>query len=412
MARRELHRLSARAVATLTAYGRHADGGNLYLMIAKDGSRRWTFLYREQGRLREMGLGPAAGPRKAGLSLHDARRKADEARRLRFNGIDPLSDKRAQRTSAGTKTFGGFADELIESIAPGFKSAIHLNQWKSTLKDHAAPLRPMLIHEVGTEHILQVLQPIWQTKQETASRLRGRIERVLDAARAKGLRTGDNPARWRGHLKELLAKPSKLARGHHAAIHYDDMPAFMADLRQRKSVSAHALEFTILTAARTGETIGARWSEIDLDRALWIIPRERMKAAAEHHVPLSSRTIEILRAMGVAGMAPEAFVFPGGKRNHPLSAMAMLECLRDLRGKGTTVHGFRSSFRDWAGDKTAFPRDLAESALAHVIGNKAEAAYRRSDALEKRRKLMAAWQNFLAAPRGGNVLKLRAKSAS
>lgn len=405
MARREIERLSARSAATINTVGRHADGANLYLSIGKDGQRRWTFMYKERGtgRVREMGLGPA---NKTGVSLADARRKAAAARQLIADGVDPLADKRARRAATASETFGEFADKYVDSVSKGFKSEVHIAQWKSSLKDHAALLRPMKIEQIGTEHILRVLEPIWDKTHETAKRVQGRIERVLDAARAKGLRTGDNPARWRGHLKELLAK-RKSVKEHHAALAYIDMPAFMVELRDLESLSAKALEFTILTAARTGETVGAKWSDIDLDEKLWTIPAARMKGAQEHRVPLTDRAIAILKSMRLPSTKPGDFVFPGARGTKPLSNMAMLQCLRGIR-KGVTVHGFRSAFRDWAGDNTSFPREIAESALAHVIGNKAEAAYRRSDALEKRRKLMSAWQNFLAAPRGGNVVKLPA----
>lgn len=403
MARREVERLSARSAATISAVGRHADGANLYLSIGKDGQRRWTFMYKERGtgRVREMGLGPA---NKTGVSLADARRKATAARQLIADGVDPLTDKRARQAATTSETFGEFADKYVDSISKGFKSQVHIAQWKSSLKDHAALLRPMKIEQIGTEHVLRVLEPIWDKTHETAKRLQCRIERILDAARAKGLRTGDNPARWKGHLKELLAK-RKGVREHHAAIPYADMPAFMVELRDLKSVSATALEFAILTAARTGEIVGATWTEIDLDEKLWTIPAGRMKAAQEHRIPLTDRAIQILRSMHLPSTKPGDFVFPGARAAKPLSNMAMLQCLRGIRA-GVTVHGFRSAFRDWAGDNTSFPREVAEAALAHVIRNKSEAAYRRSDALNKRRKLMSAWQSFLGAVPGGNVVKL------
>jgi integrase len=392
MAAREMHRLSARKVTTLSAVGRHADGGNLYLSVSRNGGRRWVFLYRTRGtgRLREMGLGPAPGPKKPGLSLQDARVKAAEARRLLFNGTDPLSDK---RSNAGTKTFGEFADELVSNIASGFRNAKHREQWESTLKTHAALLRPKLLKDIGTEDVLEVLRPIWETRHETASRVRGRIERVLDAARAKALRSGENPARWRGHLKELLSRRKTLTRGHHGALPYGEMPAFIAELRNRKSVSAMALEFTILCAVRTSETIGAEWSEIDLDRNIWNIPANRIKAGKEHRVPLTPRTLEILKAVKIR---PAGFVFPGQRSGKPLSNMAMLELLRDMRGRGFTVHGFRSAFKDWAAETTTHENAVSEMALAHAVGNKVEAAYRRGDLFKKRQSLMDDWARFLS----------------
>ena len=405
MAAREMHRLSARKVATLSTVGRHADGGNLYLSVSRNGGRRWVFLYRTRGtgRLREMGLGPAPGPKKPGLSLQDARVKAAEARRLLFNGADPLTDKRSK---AGSKTFGEFADELVSNIASGFRNAKHREQWGSTLKIHAAPLRPKLLKDIGTEDVLEVLRPIWETRHETASRVRGRIERVLDAARAKGLRSGENPARWRGHLKELLSKRKTLTRGHHRALPYSEMPSFIAELRDRKSVSAMALEFTILCAVRTSETIGAKWTEIDLDRKTWKIPANRIKAGKEHRVPLTPRALAILEALNIQS---DGFVFPGQKSGKPLSNMAMLELLRTMRGRGFTVHGMRSSFKDWAAETTTHENTVTEMALAHAIGQKVEAAYRRGDLFAKRQILMDDWSRFLSGEIA-KVLSIRRQS--
>lgn len=396
MASRNQHRLSARKALTETRVGRHADGGNLYLSISPNGGRRWVFMYQRDGRQRELGLGPAVGRDRPGVSLQAARTKANEARSLLQAGQDPIQAKRVEQ---GALTFGEFADQLLASLAPGFKSPKHFEQWQMTLREYAAPLRPLPVAKVTTDDVLGVLKPLWQTKNETASRLRGRIERILDAAKAKGLRTGDNPARWRGHLDQLLPKRQRLSRGHHAAIKFEDVPAFAAKLRAKKSISARALEFTILTAARTGETIGATWREIDLDAKLWTIPAARMKAKREHEVPLSNRAIALLKSLRPKGiqLAPEAPVFPSSADlTKPLSNMAMLKMLTDMQGKGVTVHGFRSSFRDWAGDMTSFARDVVEAALAHVIENKTEAAYRRGTALAKRRELMEAWAKYLA----------------
>jgi integrase len=262
-----------------------------------------------------------------------------------------------------------------------------------TLKEYAAPLRPMKLGDIGTDDVLKVLKPLWQAKPETASRLRGRIERVLDAARVKGLRQGENPARRRGHLDALLPKPEKLRRGHHKALGYADVPGFSASLRASEGVSALALEFLILTAARTGEVLGATWAEFDLGGKLWSVPAARMKAKREHRVPLTPRALDILRKVEKARNGD--LVFPGLRRGKPLSNMALAMTLRRLGLDEVTVHGFRSAFRDWCGNETAFPREVAEAALAHVVGDKAEQAYRRGDALDKRRKLMAAWASFL-----------------
>jgi integrase len=260
-----------------------------------------------------------------------------------------------------------------------------------TLREYAAPLRSMPIDTITTEDILGVLKPIWSTKAETTSRLRGRVERVLNAAKAKGYRSGENPAAWRGHLENLLPKRQKLARGHHAAMPYADVPAFVARLRERQATAALMLEFAILTTARSGEVLGARWPEIDFGAKVWTIPPERMKAGREHRVPLSERAVTILNKMNEARTGE--YAFPGSVGGRPLSVMAMDMVLRRM-GQDVTVHGFRSSFRDWAGNETHFPRELAEHALAHVIGDKAEQAYRRSDALEKRRALMDAWAAY------------------
>ena len=253
---------------------------------------------------------------------------------------------------------------------------------------------------ISTDDVLEALKPIWTEKPETASRLRGRIERVLDAAKARGLRTGENAARWRGHLNHLLPRPGKLSRGHHAAMPFDDVPTFMAELRQAHGVSSRALEFTVLTAARTGEVVGAQWREIDLDAAVWIVPKVSMKSSREHRVPLPARAVEILRAMKPlqSNGDPAAFVFPGPEPGKPLSTMAMTMQMRRMKRGEFTVHGFRSAFCDWAGERTSFPREVAEAALAHVVGDATERAYRRGDALEKRRALMDAWAAFQAGP--------------
>jgi integrase len=261
------------------------------------------------------------------------------------------------------------------------------------------------VDTIITDDVLAVLKPIWQAKAETASRLRGRIEKVLDAAKAKGFRDGENPARWRGHLDHLLPKPSKLERGHHAAMPYEDVAAFMGELRQREAMAARALEFCILTAARSGEVLGLRWSEVDLDKALWTVPAERMKAGRTHRVPLCDGAVVILKQLAETGTGE--FVFAGHKPGMPLSNMAMEMMLRRMKIENATVHGFRSSFRDWAGNVSSFPREVVETALAHVIGDKTEQAYRRSDALEKRRKLMEAWAAYCGPKASSNLVQIR-----
>ncbi|MCF4124957.1 tyrosine-type recombinase/integrase [Methylobacterium sp. SyP6R] len=386
MTTRQLNRLSARKVATLEEPGRHADGGGLYLSISKDGQRRrWVFLFRWQGRLREMGLGT---PRDVPLAR--AREAAARARDLVAQGTDPLAIRQAE---AAVPTFGVVADAFVEAMKAQWRNEKHVAQWQMTLREYAALLRDRPVDGISTDDVVRVLKPIWLQKPETASRLRGRIERVLDAAKAQGLRAGENPARWRGHLDLLLPKRTKLSRGHHKAMAYADVPAFVQQLRGSVGIAARALEFTILTAARSGETLGAQWSEVDWKARVWIVPAARMKAGREHRVPLSDRALAILSEMQALGLADNPFVFPGQRPGKGLSVMALEMVMR--RAKRTdTPHGFRSAFRDWAGEETPFPREVAEAALAHLVGDAVERAYRRGDALEKRRQLMEAWANF------------------
>lgn len=285
------------------------------------------------------------------------------------------------------------ADSVRESLSTGFRNAKHIAQWKSTLETYAAPLSGLPVDTVSTDDVLAVLKPIWSTKAETASRVRGRIEKVLDAAKAKGFRQGENPARWRGHLDHLLPRPSKLARGHHAAMPYEIVAAFVVLLRSRDAMAAVALELCILTAARSGEVLGMRWSEINMDKEVWTVPANRMKAGREHRVPLSKSAMAILARIAPVSSTGE-YAFAGQSPGKPLSNMAMEMVLRRMKVEDATVHGFRSSFRDWAGNETNFSREVVETALAHVIGDKAEQAYRRGDALDKRRTLMEAWADY------------------
>lgn len=381
-----LNKLSARSVTAIEKPGRHGDGGGLWLVVDKRGAKRWVFLYRRDNKLREMGLGGIKA-----VTLARARELAAEARVNLQAGIDPITAKQTASTAA--PTFGDVADDFIKDMKPQFRNAKHIAQWEMTLRDYAKPLRSKHVDEITTSDVLGVLKPIWLTKSETASRLRGRIERVLDAAKAKGHRSGENPALWRGHLDKLLPRRQKLTRGHHTALPYPDVPAFVAALKARPAIAARALEFTILTAARSGETFGATWSEFDLDAGVWTVPKERMKAQREHRVPLSPPALAVLDEMKAFGTASEAYVFPGQKKDRPLSVMSMDMILRRMK-VDVTVHGFRSSFRDWCGEATEFPRELAEVALAHVVGDQTERAYRRGDALEKRRGLMLAWGEF------------------
>jgi integrase len=387
--------LTARKVVTAKP-GKYSDGGNLYLIVSANGSRKWVLRFTWRGMPKEMGLGSAAT-----VSLSDARDKAATARRKIAQGLNPIDERKRDN---GVPTFGEMADQVREALSAGFRSEKHKGQWKSTLATYAAPLRDKPVDSITTDDVLAILKPVWTTKAETASRVRGRIEKVLDAAKAKGFREGENPARWRGHLDHLLPRPSKLARGHHPAMPYDEVSQFVSKLREREAIAGLALELCILTAARSGEILGMRWDEIDLDKKIWTVPAHRMKAGREHRVPLSSRAVTILH--GLAKRSSD-FVFPGQHRDKPLSAMAMEMMLRRMKIENATVHGFRSSFRDWAGNETGYPRDLIETALAHVIGDKAEQAYRRSDALEKRRNLMETWAGYCEPKRTTNVVKMR-----
>jgi integrase len=390
---RKINRLNVRAVATKTEHGRHADGGGLYLSISPNGGRRWVFLFRWHGKPTEIGLGSARD-----VTLARARELASQARAKLAEGMNP---KDARKPIEGA-TFGECADRVIEAMRPSWRNRKHAGQWVMTLRDYAAPLRRLPVDRITPDDVLSVLKPLWNDKPETAYRLRGRIERVLDAAKAQGLRSGENPARWRGHLDQLLPKRRRLTRGHHAAMCYADVPAFIADLQSRQAAAALALEFTILTAARSCEVLGARWGEFDLDRAIWTVPSTRMKAGLEHRVPLSKRALNIVMAMQESRNGD--FVFPSERLGSALSVTALQNVLRRMKINGATVHGFRSAFRDWSAECTNFTNEVCEAALAHVIENKAEAAYRRTDLFDKRRKLMEAWASYCAAPKAGTVI--------
>lgn len=392
---RAINRLTVRQVSALKAAGRHSDGGGLYLRITSAGGRSWVFMTTVGGKRAEIGLGSEAA-----VSLATARRLAGEMREATAIGRDPRTVIAPVAPVSAPKlvTFGSFADEYIASVEAGWKNTVHRQQWRSSLRDHAKAITDKPLGEIDTEDLLAVLRPIWLTKAETASRVRGRIEKILAAAKARGLRPVDaaNPAQWRGHLDVLLPKQGKLVRGHHEALPWRDAPAFMTALRARPAHAARALEFTILTAARSGETLGATWGEIDLDEALWTIPASRMKAGAEHVVPLSAAAIDLLTAIQPEKPKPSDLVFQ--VKGVARSNMAMAMLLRRMDRGNLTTHGFRSTFRDWAGDATDFPRELIEQALAHTIGNKAERAYRRGTAIERRRALMIQWSNYLAMP--------------
>jgi integrase len=391
---RTIGKLTALAVAKAKRRGYYSDGGGLFLQVSSFGSKSWVFRFREAGRLREMGLGATHT-----IELVEAREKARECRRLRLDGIDPIEARKGVRSqkrldAAKAMTFKNCAERYIASHSAGWRSATHAAQWPSTLRRYVYPVfgsLPAQAVDVGL--VLKVLEPIWTTKPETASRVRGRIESVLDWATARGHRQGENPARWRGHLENLLPKKSKVQPvKHHAAMPHDEIGDFMAQLKQQEGVAARALEFAILTAARTGEVIGARWPEINFAGRLWVVPAARMKAGKEHRVPLSDAALNILRK--IQGIRQDDFVFPGGRTRRPISNMAMAMTLRRMGQSDLTVHGFRSSFRDWAAERTDFPSEVAEIALAHAVGDKVEAAYRRGDLFQKRRRLMDEWSRF------------------
>jgi len=406
-----LQRLSPAEVAKKRDPGYYPDGGGLYLQVSPARTRSWIYRFTLRGRSREMGLGSLNA-----VGLADARRKASECRGLLAEGTDPIEARDAQRaqdalTDARSITFAKAAERYVAAHKPGWRNAKHADQWENTLETYAGPVIGRLpVADVDTSLVLRVLEPIWTEKPETASRLRGRIEAVLDWATVRGYRAGDNPARWRGHLAALLpARSSVAAVKHHAALPYVSIGDFVAEVRKLGGVAARALEFTILTAARTGEVIGATPGEFDLQKALWTIPAERMKARREHRTPLSPRALDIVRGQ-IKG--PTACVFPGQIEGRPLSNMAMLELLKRMGRGDLTVHGFRSTFRDWAAEQTAFPHELAEMALAHAVGDKVEAAYRRGDMFAKRARLMAEWAKWCERTgKAGKVTPLRRSTA-
>ncbi|MFC3162851.1 tyrosine-type recombinase/integrase [Ciceribacter thiooxidans] len=381
-----IHRLTDARIRSKLKPGRYGDGGGLYLEVATAGTRSWLFMWKVNGRRRAIGLGgyPA-------VSLARARSIAAKAKSDIAEGRDPaVLAKRSM-----VPTFAKCVEEFLAVNSPSWRNDKHRAQWEMTLGDaYCRTIREKPVDKIATDDVLKILLPIWIEKAETASRLRGRIERVLDYAKVKGWREGLNPALWHGNLNHLLPARQKLQRGHHPAMPYKDLPAFMRDLRKREAVASLALEFLILTAARSGEVYGAVWDEFDLDAALWTIPATRMKAGREHVVPLSGPALDLVRRLHDARTCQ--YVFPGQRTNRPLSTSAMEMLLRRM-GKGAyTVHGFRSSFRDWAGDMTDFPRDLVETALAHRVGDATERAYRRSSALEKRRRLMQVFSLYLS----------------
>ena len=390
----------ARAIKTRKP-GLLNDGGGLYL---KDGS---SWIYRYPGankKKRDLGLGPALD-----IGLAEARGRAAEARRLQLDGKDPIEARRASRAAqAAAITFAEAGADYVKSHAPGWRSEKHLRQWRSSLANFAYPvIGEMPVDVIGVVDVLRVLTPIWTEKPETANRVRNRIELILDSAKARGLRSGENPAAWRGHLDKLLPPRAKMRTVQHfAALDYRAIAEFMAQLRQQPGPSARALAFAILTACRSGEVLHATWDEIDLDAKVWTVPAERTKARKEHRVPLSDAALAILAEMATIRMSD--FVFPG--QRGPLSPGMLQLALKRMGRHAFTPHGFRSAFRDWAGNETHFPREICEQALGHATADATERAYRRSDALARRRRLMDAWASYCAKPAGarGDVLRLRA----
>ena len=381
----------------------------LYLQIAAAGSKSWIFRYRMNGRKtpRDMGLGPVHT-----VTLAEAREKAREARKLILEGADPIEAKRARKQAqaleaASAMVFKDCAKKYIAAHKAGWRNAKHANQWTSTLETYAYPVFGSLpVASIDTALVMKVLEPIWKEKTETASRVRGRIEAILDWATARAFRIGENPARWRGHLDKLFPARSKVQKvKHHKALSYKEIGGFMEKLREQEGFAARALEWLILTASRTSETIGATWDEIDFEGEIWTIPAERIKGGKEHRVPLSSEALKIAKEM--CKLKDGDYVFQGGKRGKPLSTNALLVLLKRMGRQDLTIHGFRSTFRDWAAEQTNYPREVAEMALAHTIEDKVEAAYRRGDLFDKRKRLMAEWAKYSGtAPREAKVIAI------
>jgi integrase len=402
---RQKAKLSPAAVKNASKPGVYGDGEGLYLNVGPTGGKSWLFRYMLNGKAREMGLGPLGT-----IGLAEARERAREARKLKLDGIDPLEardaeKKRRAEEAARAVTFRQAAEGYIADNRAAWRNDKHAWQWTQTLGARVYPvIGDLPVSAVETGHVTKILRPIWTTKAETAARVRGRIETVLDYAAVHHWRSGPNPARWKGHLDKVLPARSKVAKvEHHAALPWRAIGAFMAELDRQEGIAALALKFAILTACRTGEVIGATWGEIDLDRALWTVPASRMKAGKEHRIPLADAAVGVLRQAAASRRSdqPDALVFPGGRNGKgtgPLSNMGMMMLLRRMGRGDLTVHGFRSTFRDWCAEATGYPRELAEAALAHTLESKVEAAYQRGDLLDKRRRLMADWAKFCGRP--------------
>ena len=400
---RMIGKLTPAKVRSTSTPGLYGDGAGLYLNVGPTGGKSWLFRFMLNGRAREMGLGPLHT-----IGLAEARERATAARRLRLDGTDPLDARQAEKArkaaeAAAVVTFKKAAEGYVKAHRAAWRNAKHAWQWTATLESHVFPvIGDLSVALVDTGHVTRILEPIWINKAETAARVRGRIEAVLDYAKVHGWRTGENPARWKGHLQNVLPARDRVSRvEHHAALPWGDIASFMADLCEQDGVAALALRFAILTAARTGEVIGARWSEIDLTAAVWTVPAERMKTHKQQRVPLSNAALDVLREVSHIRLhhGADAFVFPSAKGDRGISNMAMLVLLRRMNRGDLTVHGFRSSFRDWAAETTTYQREVVEAALAHLIPDKVEAAYRRGDLFDKRRTLMSEWAQYC----GGSV---------
>lgn len=406
---RELNKLTALKVKRTSKPGRYGDGGGLYLLVQANGNRSWVFRWRDKltGKLCDKGLGPCWD-----ISLEQARDKAKLCREQVRDGGDPIEDARTAITMkrlelAKRMSFAECAEKYIDAHKAGWRNDKHAAQWTSTLKTYAEPINPLPVALIDTALVLKCLEPHWAVKTETMTRVRQRIESVLDWARVRDYRTGENPARWKGHLDALLPQRSKVQKvEHRAALPYTGVAAFMATLRSRTGLAAKALELQILTATRPGEAVGAQWAEFDLDGAIWIIPAERMKAGKEHRVPLSDAAVSLLRALPRI----DGNVFPGVK-GRSLTTAAGMALLKEMKAE-VTAHGFRSTFRDWAGETTKFPREVIEAAMAHRLKDAAEAAYARGTLLERRRHLMDAWAGYCATShKGDNVTPIKKRKA-
>jgi integrase len=409
---RAINRLTDVAIRRATEPGMYGDGANLYLHVNPAGAKSWVFRYRANGRLRDMGLGAIHT-----VGLTEARKRAQQHRLARLDGIDPLDLKMARQAearlnAARAMTFKACAEGYMAANRAGWGTR-HAAIWEQSIVDHAYPmLGDLPVQAVDTALLMRAIEPLWAIKTETASRVRGRIETVLDWAATRGFRTGENPARWKGHLENLLPRRSKVAPVEHfAALPYAEISGFMAELCQQEGIVARALEFAILTAARTGEVIGATWDEINIVERLWIVPASRMKGGKEHRVPLSDAAMAALEKM--AEYRQGDHLFPGRRLGQSLNERALRNLVKAMGRAGVSVHGFRSSFRDWAAERTSFPGEIAEMALAHRVGSAVEQAYRRSDQFEKRRQLAQAWARYVTLPpTDGAVVPLRASTTA